>query len=261
MKTGTRLREAFGIGERDMVSFIGAGGKTTAMFHLASELRADGRKLLVTTTTKIFRPAKPHVDRLFLIDDVSAFLSETAGLAPPVIIGAGRSLSEDGKLIGLPIGWLAPLHASGQFDTILIEADGAASRLFKIPAETEPVVPEQSTAVIWVMSIKALGKPLDSQFVHRAERALEALGLPRETSLSSSVILRLLEHPLGPLKGIPPDSRRLALLNQADAPEDIERAQRLAQTIAPLGFERIVISSFINEQPLRQILSAEPVSR
>jgi probable selenium-dependent hydroxylase accessory protein YqeC len=244
-----------------MVSFIGAGGKTTSLFHLASELRAEGKKLLVTTTTKIFRPAKPHVDRLFLIDDVNAFLSETAGLVPPVIICAGRSLSEDGKLIGLPVGWLAPLQASGQFNAILIEADGAASRLFKVPAETEPVVPESSTVVIWVMSIKAVGKPLDSRFVHRAERAVGLLDVSPETLLSSTVILRLLEHPLGPLKGIPPGCRKIALLNQADSPADVTEAQRLAQTITPLGFDRIVISSFINEQPLQQIASAKPVSR
>jgi hypothetical protein len=75
------------------------------------------------------------------------------------------------------------------------------------------------------------------------------------------VILRLLEHPLGPLKGIPPGCRKIALLNQADSPADVTEAQRLAQTITPLGFDRIVISSFINEQPLQQITSAKPVSR
>jgi probable selenium-dependent hydroxylase accessory protein YqeC len=252
-----RLKEALGVRHGEMVSFIGAGGKTTSLFWLASELRAEGSKLLVTTTTKIFRPAKPHVDRLFLIDDVNALLTESAGMTPPVIIGVGRSVDADGKLIGLPVSWLHPLHASGQFDGILIEADGAASRLFKMPAESEPVVPESSTLVIWVMSIKAVGQPLDSRFVHRAERAVGLLNVAPETPLSRAHIVQLLQHPLGPLKGIPVGCRKIALLNQADTANEVEEAQRLAEAMAPLGLERIVISSFVNGEPLKQIVSPE----
>jgi hypothetical protein len=45
------------------------------------------------------------------------------------------------------------------------------------------------------------------------------------------------------------------LLNQADTADEVEEAQRLAEAMAPLGLERIVISSFVNEEPLKQIVS------
>jgi probable selenium-dependent hydroxylase accessory protein YqeC len=256
MRSPQLFKDALDVHPRDMVSFIGAGGKTTSLFRLAGELRTEGHKLLVTTTTKIFRPAKPHVDRLFLVDEAEALLTETGPIAPPVIIGVGRRVDADGKLIGLPPEWVERLHASGQFDAILIEADGAASRLFKIPAENEPVVPEHCNLVVWVMSIKVVGKPLDAQFVHRAERAVRLLGVAAGAPLTRSTIVRLLEHPLGPFKGIPPGARKIALLNQADAPDEIEEAQRLANDMISLGFERIVISSFLSEAPLKQILSS-----
>ena len=128
------LQEALCLGRNDMVALIGAGGKTTTLFRLASELRAAGGKILVTTTTKIFKPTKPHIDRLFLIDEVNALLSELAPIPAPVTLGAGYRVSDEGKLLGLPSEWLDRLHESGQFDAILVEADGAASRGFKIPS-------------------------------------------------------------------------------------------------------------------------------
>jgi probable selenium-dependent hydroxylase accessory protein YqeC len=250
------LRDALAVGPREAVAFIGAGGKTTSLFRLAAELRADDRKVLVTTTTKIFRPAKPHVDRLFLIDDVEALLAGTAQLAAPVIIAVGRSIDGDGKLIGLPGDWIEPMRTSGQFDQILIEADGAASRLFKVPAENEPVVPAATTSVVWIMSIRALGNPIDPEFVHRADRAVSLLGVEPGTPLSVEHVLQLLAHPLGPLKGIPEQSRRVAMLSQADTAEDVGRARALAHRVAGFGFERVVITAFATADPLKEVVSS-----
>ena len=39
-----------------VVSLVGGGGKTSLMFALASELRAEGMSVLVTTTTRILDP-------------------------------------------------------------------------------------------------------------------------------------------------------------------------------------------------------------
>lgn len=64
-----QLKEALVPRRGEMVSLIGPGGKTTTMFRLAHELREDNWKVLVSTTTKIFKPSKPHVDRLFLVDN------------------------------------------------------------------------------------------------------------------------------------------------------------------------------------------------
>src|SRR5438034_1300829 len=134
------LKAALGLESGQMLALIGAGGKTTTLFRLAKELRDDGGKILVTTTTKIFKPTKPHVDRLFLVEDVDSFRDEASKIPAPTIIGAGYAVDDEGKLLGLPSGWLDQLQQSGQFDSILVEADGAASRLFKVPSEIEPVV-------------------------------------------------------------------------------------------------------------------------
>jgi molybdenum cofactor cytidylyltransferase len=240
-----QLKEAFGLREGEMISLIGAGGKTTTLLHLAKELRDAGKKVLVTTTTRIFKPSKPHVDRLFIVEDIDALLREAAKLDPPLIIGAGSKLDQD-KLIGLPARWLDEIATAKHFDAVLVEADGAASRLFKVPAEFEPVVPRTTGLTIWVLSIKVVGKPLDATSVHRPETAAALSGILLGTPVTEELILNLARHPEGSLKGIPAASRKSAMINQADSPEEIERAKHLGKALLQLDLDRVVVNSFVD---------------
>ncbi len=250
-----QMSEAIGFRRGEMVSLIGAGGKTTTLFRLAKELRDAGSKVLATTTTKIFKPAKPHVDRLFLAQDLDALLMETAKISKPAVIGVGQSVDDDGQLVGLPSAWLDALKESRQFDGILVEADGAASRPFKVPSEIEPVVAQSCDLVVWVMAIKVLGKPLDATSVHRAERAIGLLDVAPGTPVTKQHIVNLVRHPLGCLKGIPSHARKVALLNQADSPEECETAGELARALAPLGFERVLITSYTSQAPVKSMIA------
>ncbi len=249
------LREALQIHPREMVSLVGAGGKTTTLYRVAKEMRVDGAKVLITTTTKIFQPTKPHVDRLFLVEAPDALLQASATIKAPAIIGAGYRVDDDGKLVGLPCAWIDSLQGSGQFDCLLVEADGAASRLFKVPSEMEPVIPANCRLVVWIMAIKALGKPLNPSFVHRAERAAALLEVPPDTPLTTAHIAQLLRHPSGCLSGIPAHCRKVALLNQADSPEEIDRARELAPTLFQAGFERAIIASYLTGDPVKEIVT------
>ena len=232
-----QLKEALGLRDGEMVSLIGAGGKTTTLLQLAKELRDAGKKVLVTTTTKIFKPSKPHVDRLFIVEDVGALLREATKLDAPLIIGAGSKLDQD-KLIGLPPRWLDEIARSKHFAAVLVEADGAASRLFKVPSDFEPVIPVATNLTVWVLSIKA---------------ALS--GMPLGTPVTEQLILNLARHPEGCLKGIPAASRKSAMINQADSPEEIERAKQLGKALLQLEFDRVVINSFVDSKLSNEVIS------
>jgi molybdenum cofactor cytidylyltransferase len=249
-----QLKEALGLREGEMVSLIGAGGKTTTMLHLAKELRDAGKKVLVTTTTKIFKPSKPHVDRLFIVEDVDALLREAAKLDPPLIIGAGSKLDHD-KLIGLPARWLDEIATSRHFAAVLVEADGAGSRLFKVPSEFEPVVPDATGLTIWVLSIKVVGKSLVATSVHRAETAAALSGASLGTPVTEELILNLARHPEGCLKGIPAASRKSVMINQADSPGELERAKNLGKVLLQLEFDRVVVNSFADSGLSNEVIS------
>ena len=52
------LYESLGINinEKNIISFVGGGGKTTSIYTLANELSSLGKKVLVTTTTHMHMP-------------------------------------------------------------------------------------------------------------------------------------------------------------------------------------------------------------
>ena len=249
------LKEAFGLKKGESLSLIGAGGKTTALYSLARELWEEGQRVLVTTTTKIFKPTRPHVHRLFLSDDLGGLIGELGKIREPVIAGAGYGLDDSGKLLGLPSEWFDFFKRKGLMDSILIEADGAAMKPFKVPAEHEPVVPDECPLTIWVVGIKVLGRPLASQWVHRAERAATLLGVKPGTTVTEDLVLKLVENPLGCLKGIPLKSRKIALLNQADNEEEIKKASDLGHMLLGYGLERVVITSFLSSDRVKAVLT------
>lgn len=250
------LKEALGLKKGEMLSLIGAGGKTTTLFCLAHELWEEGGKVLVTTTTKIFKPAKPHVHKLFLAQDPEALVSELTRIKEPLIVGAGYGLDDAKKLNGLPLEWFDILKNKSGTDWILIEADGAASRPFKVPLDYEPVVPEGCDLTVWIMGVKVLGQPLIPNWVHRAERAASLLGVERGMSVTQDFILRLVRNPQGCLKGIPTESRKVALINQADSPEEVKKASTLGHALIKQGIERVVITSYLDKDAVKEVITS-----
>ena len=249
------LKEALGLGEEKMLCLIGAGGKTTTMFRLAQELWREGGRVLITTTTRIFKPTSPHVHKLYLAQELKALCLELSKIKEATIVGVGYGLDDDGKLIGLPLAWFDSLGEDGKVDWILVEADGAASRLFKVPLEHEPVVPDRCPLTVWMMGIKALGQPISSEWVHRAERAASLLGVERGSPLTHEHILDLLENPLGCLKGVPARSRKVAIINQVDGEEELEDARKLGRAFLRHGLERVVVTSFLDQHAVREVIT------
>jgi len=160
------MLRAFGILRGDVVAVVGAGGKTTLVYRLASEARAAGLTVLVTTTTHM-GALDDEVTGPVLVDGESADTLVALGEA---LAGEGRAtllgrrLRPD-KLEGIAparVDVLAPLA-----DLVLVEADGARGRSLKVPAPHEPVIPASTTLVVVVCALDALGQPLDEDRVHR----------------------------------------------------------------------------------------------
>jgi len=252
-----------GFGLRDkglVISAVGGGGKTAALYLLASAFAREGQRVCFTTTTHIYDPrteAEAHpFDRVLILPDLATKAPATRdlrALAPAPgsitilasqegirdtsvhqpVTAQGRPLS---KLGGIHPAWVPPLRTL--WDVVLVEADGSKHRPVKAPAEHEPVIPSGTDVVIGCIGLDCLGKPLDEHSVHRPGLFSAISGCEMGTPIKGQHLINLVEHPQGLFKACPAHAERVLLLNKADmlgegAIEDLKRALHLLAPSSP----------------------------
>jgi len=230
-----------------MISLVGAGGKTTLMFSLARELRMLHRRVITTTTTKIYPPAMEESPRLLLGGpEVFPSLEEDLIHYGHITWAAGRST--ENKLLGSSLSDLSLLWARGWSDYLIVEADGSARRPIKAPNQNEPVVPLESTCFVSVFGLSALGQPLHSNWAFRPEIITRLTGVHPGTPITAEGLASLAAHPLGGLKGRGPDMRAVVFLNQMDSQPEGHPLRHLAEAILSKGqgqIERVLVGQLI----------------
>ncbi len=201
----------------ELISLVGAGGKTTTMFALAQALKSLNKRVLVTTTTNIFYPEKDQYDAVIVNDAPEAELFHAVAGGTVTVLGG--VVVNDRKLAGVDKAYIERLHSQGDFDCILVECDGAKRKPIKAPAHYEPVVPDTTTGTIGIIGLDAVGQPIDEEHVHRAEIFSGAVGRRLGELLDVEAVVELILSPQGLFKGVPEASLRSVLLNKADTAE------------------------------------------
>lgn len=216
-----QLMQALRIRSSEVVSLVGAGGKTTIMLRLANELAARGRRVVLTTTTHLYarqaaqtgahlihfpeQPFQALADRLVEQLDRRGQCAVTGPLEPGT-----------GKVSGISPELIEAMATSSEVNAVLVEADGARGRSFKAPAEYEPVVPACTTLLVPVVGVDVLGRPLTHEFVHRPERVAQLAGVVTGTTISAEIVAAVLTHPQGGCKGWRPGVRLLPFVNKVE---------------------------------------------
>jgi probable selenium-dependent hydroxylase accessory protein YqeC len=232
----TRLALAFGLDHAEprsrglVVAFVGAGGKTSAMFALAREL---GSSRTILTATTMIRDPRLESGRLFdrvlveeslaepgeEMDSAFAAIASPVPRAGPLVIASGIDESE-GKLRGIDPSRVDGLRSS--CDLVLVEADGSRGLSVKAPAAWEPVVPDCADLVVGVIGLDCLGAPLGPETAHRAELLGALVGCAKGEPIRAEHLARLVRSREGTFKSAPAGSRCAILLNKADAARPAE---------------------------------------
>jgi probable selenium-dependent hydroxylase accessory protein YqeC len=202
-----------GLADRELVSIVGAGGKSTILFALGRDLAAAGARVILTTTTRVGenQPGEP-------ICWCSEPAVVEAALAPgvPVFVAAGRA---PGKIVGPSPAAVDLLFEGTGADYVVVEADGAAGMAIKAPAGHEPVIPSGSTTVVVVASIAAVGQPI-SAVAHRPDRVASLIGAQPGDRLTLDGIAAVLLHPAGGIKGVPESARVVMAITGVTPPTE-----------------------------------------
>lgn len=172
-----------------VIAVVGSGGKTTRIHQMTKTYREAGEKVLVTTTTHMYREEGCVLSGIAdeIIGRLNFYGYCMAGMP-----------AEDGKIKALTLEIYEAVceHA----DIVLVEADGSKGMPVKFPAEHEPVIPNNVNEIHIVTGLCAVGKPL-KEVCHRKELVQECLGVSEDTILTEAHLKILLQkgyiEPLG----------------------------------------------------------------
>lgn len=216
--------------QKHVISIVGAGGKTTLMYTLAHWYTSHGKKVIITTTTHIKKPAAfPTADNKEQLQNLLKHHS---------VIAAGTDAPE-GKLIWPRNTKLTDLQTIA--DILLIEADGARHLPCKVPAQTEPVIPKQSDIVLGVMGIDALGGRLED-ICFRKEKAMELLRTHSSHIMTEKDLAEILSSPQGTRKNTE-NKDYYVILNKCDDREQIKQAEEIKNILKKKGIPNVIITS------------------
>jgi molybdenum cofactor cytidylyltransferase len=239
-------------------AFVGAGGKTSAIFSLAREILDAGiSKSVIVTTTTHFGVGQVNLGDHHLqvespedLAELEGVLVITGSLSQAVEREAGQAVS------GLSGEALERLHHAAQHLRIplLIEADGSRLRPLKAPAAHEPVIPAWVDAVVVVAGLKGLGQSLSPVTVHRPEIFSTLSGIALGDAVTPAGLQRLLAHPDGGLKNIPPGAKKVVLLNACGADEQLPQVQGMATGLLK-NFDAVIAAVLLERSYVAKVMA------
>ena len=213
---------------KHIVSFVGAGGKSSLIDAIAKWSSSQGKKVLVTTTTHIFRPQ----DEFLAMNEKQ--LQEIWAAGHWAVIGATEE--KDQQKLKMPdIDWMR--QAMELSDLVLIEADGSKRLPCKVPADHEPVL----------LGLSALGRSL-KECCFRLEKAKKLLSADENHLLTERDMAAILLSDQGLRKDVG-DRRYMAVLNQCDDSIVRESAEQIG--------EMLINSTGQNSETIEKIVFAK----
>ncbi|MDO5114623.1 MAG: selenium cofactor biosynthesis protein YqeC [Synergistaceae bacterium] len=215
-----------------LAAITGGGGKTSLLYGLGGEL-ARSNRVLLTTTTKIFRPLPEECGDIFIGPARLCFLFARARPADSMLCAA--SGEENGKLLGYAPEEITQLAAGGAADILLSECDGSRGRSLKFYESWEPPVPQSCGLLLAVAGIDALGERADEAAVFRADKFRLLHRLAEGAKLTADDYLSYLRGADGPLKNAPASAKKILLLNKWE--NGGEEARRSLAGIIPALLE------------------------
>ena len=241
------LYEALGIVGGDVVAFVGAGGKSSAILQVTRELKEAGVEVLVAPTTKMFVSEAEMVGPILTSENKDELLSKAADvLDTEGAAVVGSTLLSKGRVGGVEASWVSAL--APEDGVTLVEADGARRRPIKGTAAHEPLLPEKATLVVAVGGLRALGEPVGEKYVHRPEIFSELTGTGPGHTIDPRAFAQAL---LAGLRSVPVGTRRAALLADFQPDKNTSEASVIAHQLRQGGVHKVVLSSLPQETPGR----------
>ncbi|MEW9078415.1 selenium cofactor biosynthesis protein YqeC [Terrisporobacter glycolicus] len=246
------LIDAFDIKNKDIITIVGAGGKTSLMFSASSLLRKN-YKVLVTTTTNIYVPSGKFYDKMIMLSEIKdenyKKLIEKSNNGVYVIGNkiANNTVANKLKIKGLSFGVLDKIIP--YFDIVIIESDGSKEKPLKGWKDSEPVVYDKTTKTVGVVDIKTIGLNINEDNIHRLDEFLEIINDEESQKVKIKHLKNLILNKSGLFKFS--EGEKILLINKVEGIRDKRNSVLLTNKIKDEN------SSYINKFVYGSILQNE----
>lgn len=222
------LFECLKIKEGEIISVVGAGGKTSLIMYLAKSLKG---RVVVSASTKMFLPD----------EEWPCFINEPVEWSSndEVVVAANA-------VNNLKIQGLNDYTCQSGCDYYLIEADGSKTLKLKGWADNEPVITDTTTRTIGIIDMTSIGMPVNEDTIFRLETYLEMTDKTENITLQN--IIDIILHKNGLFKNS--KGRRILLLNKVETEELKSMAEDLVDQLEKIinPIDEIIVGSIKNEE-------------
>ena len=225
------LIKCFNIKHSDVISVVGAGGKSALLSYLGHALAG---KTILMPSTKMYRPEASWPLQLN-----NRIEWQEPDDVDETVVTAHQE--RQGKLAGVN-----PLVFDADYDHIVIEADGSKGRPLKGWRFDEPVVIEETTLTVGIIDIRSLNMPVNDSTIHRLELFKDLTKTGEKISLKN--LADIICHPMGLFK----DSRgkRVLFINKVESSQLMKDALELCDLLESRGYhsflDQVIIGSVYN---------------
>lgn len=246
------LIDAFDIKNKDVITIVGAGGKTSLMFSASTLLRKK-YKVLVTTTTNIYVPSEKFYDKMIMLSEIKdedyKKLIEKSNNGVYVIGNkiVNKEASNKSKIKGLSVEVLDKI--TPYFDIVIIEGDGSKEKPLKGWKDLEPVVYNKTTKTIGVVDIKTIGLNINENNIHRLDEFLKIINDKESQKVKVKHLKNLILNKSGLFKFS--KGKKFLFINKA---ENIEDKKNVVLLTNKIKYEN---ASYINKFIYGSILQNE----
>lgn len=197
------------IEENEIITVVGAGGKTSFINYFADFYR-DKLKVLLTTTTKIYVPS--DYDNIILTIDGTAIPSICHGVTV-----CGSYINNENKVVGINSSILDEIV--DKFDLVLIEGDGSKRKRLKGWNDGEPVVYHKSTKIIGILDITSFGMNINEENIHRLDifkkiASVDTYNISSNSTVSLENLKNIVLNPNGLFKNY--SGKRVLFINKVE---------------------------------------------
>lgn len=246
--------------EGDIVTLVGAGGKSSTIFNLAQEIK--NKKILITTTTQFMSFKK--LDTIEIISNSFEEIIKKIKIIwkknpkQKLVLGKSycstSSIVTGNKINGLPPRWIDYLIKAFPSAMILNEGDGAAMYSIKAPAIYEPVIPDSTTLLLIVMGMKTLGLKINKKNCFRLNE-IKKLNFDNKKRVDNDLIVKILLDKTSYGAYLEKDYEFIPILNQVDK-SNLNEVRQIAHQLLKKEkkIEKVILTDTYLEKPVLEFI-------